>query len=152
MSDNFFDTSALGKHYHPEIGTAKVDQLLADPGSRHFISRLTMVEMQSVFAKKVRIGVLSLADFQLLCRRFRADVRRRTFQVVRVTSTHFGAAEQLIRRLAPAQNLRTLDALQLAVALNLQSQWLINQFICSDHSLCTIATAEGLAITNPEVP
>jgi hypothetical protein len=152
MPDNFFDSSALGKHYHQELGSARVDQLLADPGSRHFISRLTVVEIQSVFAKKVRTGLLRLADFQLLCRRFLTDVTRRRFQVARVTGAHFQAAEQLIRRLAPAQNLRTLDALQLAVALDLQRQRLINRFICADQSLCTIATAEGLSVVNPEVP
>jgi predicted nucleic acid-binding protein len=152
MPDNFFDTSALGKHYHPELGSARVNQLLADQGSRHFISRLTVVEIQSVFAKKVRTGLLSLAGFQLLCRRFLTDVARRRFQVVRVTGAHFQTAEQLIRRLAPAQNLRTLDALQLAVALDLQRQALINQFICADQSLCAIAAAEGLSVVNPEVP
>jgi hypothetical protein len=152
MPDNFFDTSALGKHYHQELGTPKVDQLLADPGSRHFISRLTVVEMQSVFAKKVRTGVLSLADFQLLGRRFRGDVRRRTFRVVRITAAHFESAERLIRRLAPSQNLRTLDALQLAVALDLKGQGLVGQFVCADQSLCTIATAEGLSVVNPEIP
>jgi predicted nucleic acid-binding protein len=122
MPDNFFDTSALGKHYHAEVGTVKVDQLLAAAVSRHFISRLTLVEIQSVFAKKVRTGALTLADFQLLCRRFLADVRRGKFQVVRVTSPHFLAAEQLLRRLGPSQNLRTLDAHQLAVALSLWRQ------------------------------
>ena len=152
MPDNFFDTSALGKHYHAEVGTAKVDQLLAAPGSRHFISRLTLVELQSVFAKKVRTGALVLADFQLLCRRFLADVRRRKFQVVRVTSPHFQAAEQLLRRLAPIQNLRTLDALQLAVALSLRRQGLVHQMVCADRGLCSIAAAEGLAVINPEVP
>jgi len=152
MPDNFFDTSALGKHYHQELGSARVDQLLAAQGTRHFLSRLTVVEIQSVFAKKVRTGRLSLADFQLLCRRFRTDVARRRFQVVRVTSGHFQAAEQLIRRLALAQNLRTLDTLQLAVALDLLGRSLVNQFVCADHSLCTLAAAEGLAVINPEVP
>src|SRR5690348_6057665 len=142
MADNFFDSSALGKHYHHEVGTAKVDRLLAEQGARHFVSRLTVVEIQSVFAKKARTGVLSLADFQLLCRRFRADARRRKFQVVRITSPYFLAAEQLIRRVAPAQNLRTLDALQLAVALGLRSQGLITQFVCADQRLCGIAAAE----------
>jgi predicted nucleic acid-binding protein len=152
MADNFFDTSALGKHYHPEVGTPKVDLLLADAASRHFISRLAVVEIQSVFAKKVRTGILNFRDFQLLCRRFLADVRRRRFQVVRVTAPHFQGAERLIRRLAPAHNLRTLDALQLAVALDLHTQGLVSQFVSADHSLCTLAAAEGLAVANPETP
>src|SRR5258707_1283104 len=99
MADSFFDTSALGKHYHQEVGTPKVDQLLAEQGARRFVSRLTVVEIQSVFAKTVRTGVLSLADFQLLCRRFRGDARRRKFQVVRLTSPYFQAAEQLLQEL-----------------------------------------------------
>lgn len=152
MTGNFFDTSALGKHYHPEIGTAKVDQLLEASGSRHFISRLTLVEIQSVLAKKVRTGALALSDFQVLCRRFLADVRRRKFQVVRLTNPHFHTAEKLLRRLAPTQNLRTLDALQLAVALNLKEQGLIGPMVCADRGLCTIATMEGLVSVNPEGP
>jgi predicted nucleic acid-binding protein len=152
MADNFFDTSALGKHYHAEVGTTKVDQLLADPAAQHFISRLTLLEIQSVFAKKVRTGVLTRADFQLLCRRFLADVRGRKFQVVRLSSAHFLSAEQLLRRLAPSQNLRTLDAIQLAVALSLRRQGVVHQLVCADRGLCSIAAAEGLVVVNPEVP
>jgi predicted nucleic acid-binding protein len=152
VADNFFDSSALGKHCHAEVGTVKVDQLLAAPASQHFISRLTVVEIQSVFAKKVRTGVLPLPDFQLLCRRFLADLRRKTFQVVRITVPHFQSAEKLIRRLAPAQNLRTLDALQLAVALDLHGKGLVSQFVCADRSLCSVAASEGIAVVNPELP
>jgi predicted nucleic acid-binding protein len=152
MAANFFDTSALGQHYHQEVGSSQVDQLLAAPGSRHFVSRLSVVEIYSVFGKKVRTGILSLADFQLLGRRFRSDARLRVFQVLRVTSPLFRAAEQLVRRLSPAQNLRTLDALQLAVALDLRSRGLVTQFVCADQRLCTIAAGEGRTVVNPELP
>jgi hypothetical protein len=27
----FLDTSALVKHYHPEVGTGEVDNIMADP-------------------------------------------------------------------------------------------------------------------------
>ena len=50
----FFDTSALVKHYHTELGSPKVDQILGDPTSDFSIARLTLVEVTSVFAKKVR--------------------------------------------------------------------------------------------------
>jgi predicted nucleic acid-binding protein len=152
MAGNFFDSSALGKHYHPEPGTTQVDQLLADPRAHHFITRLTVVEIHSVFAKKVRTGVVSAADFELLCRRFRGDVRRRKLQVVRLSSPYFQAAEQLVRRLGLAQNLRTLDALQLAAALDLQAKGLVDRFISSDQSLCVIAATQGLVVANPETP
>ena len=38
MADHFYDTSAAVKHYRAELGTAKVDALLADAASRHFLS------------------------------------------------------------------------------------------------------------------
>ncbi len=50
MAYHFLDSSALGKHYHAEIGTDRVDALLQEPGAQHFISRLTGVEVHSVFA------------------------------------------------------------------------------------------------------
>src|SRR6478736_3611105 len=54
MAVNVFDTSALGKHYHPEIGAARVDQLLGVVEDVQAISRFSVVELYSVFAKKVR--------------------------------------------------------------------------------------------------
>jgi hypothetical protein len=34
MSNHFLDTSGLVKHYHPELGTSKVDRLWAGPGAK----------------------------------------------------------------------------------------------------------------------
>ena len=83
MANTFLDTSALGKHYHPEVGSAKVDDLLRDPSSRHFVSRLSVVEIQSVFARKVRTGAITPDDFRLLRRRFLTDLTKRKFDLVR---------------------------------------------------------------------
>jgi hypothetical protein len=51
MADRFFDTSAIAKHYRAELGTARVDALLAEAASRHFISALSVVELHSVFPR-----------------------------------------------------------------------------------------------------
>jgi len=152
MPDYFFDTSALSKHYHAETGTAKVDALLATPGSSHTVSRLGVVELHSVLAKKVRTGLLSEPDFERLTRRFRQDVRAKRLYVIRLTVAHFEAAVDLIRRVGPGQNLRTLDALQLAVALDLNDPARPVAFVCADAALGVIAVAEGLTVINPEVP
>jgi hypothetical protein len=152
MPNNFFDTSALGKHYHPELGTAKVDAALGEAGARHFISRLGAVEMISVFAGKVRAGVITVVDFNTLRKRFLTDVTKGRFQVARMTGFHFQEAERLVRKHGPTQRLRTLDALQLAVALELRGHGLIDRFICADKPLLAVATAEGLAVMDPEVP
>ncbi|MBX9580692.1 MAG: type II toxin-antitoxin system VapC family toxin [Gemmataceae bacterium] len=148
MPDHFFDTSAITKHYHAETGTAVVDGLLALPG-RQIISRLAAVEVHSAFAKKVRVGQLARVDFDRQTRRFRADIRAGRWQVVRALVRHHEAAERLIRRVGVAQNLRTLDALQLAVALSLNEPARPVVFVCADQALCTIAAAEGLTVVNP---
>ena len=57
-----------------------------------------------------------------------------------------------VRRIGPSQSLRTLDALQLAVALDLNDPAWPVTFVCADVALGTIAAAEGLTVINPEVP
>lgn len=152
MPDYFFDTSALGKNYHNEVGTPKVEQLLKEPGARHFISRLTVIEIQSVFAGKVRAGVIGESDFRTLRRRFLTDVARHRLDVVRLTGFHYQQAEQLIRKHAMSYSLRTLDAIQLSVVLDLRARGLSNYFVCADRNLCKVAVSEGLTVINPEIP
>lgn len=152
MTDYFYDTSPVAKNYHPEPGSAKVAALLATPAARHIISRLAGVEFHSFPAKKCRAGLMSRGTFDVTVRRFRADVRAKRFRVVRLTEAHHRSAERLIRRIGPTQNLRTLDALQLAVALGLNGPGRPVTFVCADQALCAIAAAEGLTVVNPELP
>ena len=53
MPRYFFDTSALVKQYHAEIGTPAVRRLLTEPGAECVISRIATVEMLSGFAGNV---------------------------------------------------------------------------------------------------
>ncbi len=50
MAAYFLDSSALAKLYHPEIGTPEIDKIIQTPGAQIRISRLTVVEIPSVFA------------------------------------------------------------------------------------------------------
>jgi predicted nucleic acid-binding protein len=152
MPNYFFDTSALSKNYHNEVGTPRVEQLLREPSIRHFISRLSVIEIQSVFAGKVRTGVISESDFGTLRRRFLTDVARRRLDVVRLSAFHYQEAERLIRTHAMSSSLRTLDAIQLSVALDLRARGLSNYFVCADRNLCKVAIAEALTVINPEIP
>ena len=61
MPGYFWDTSALVKHYHPELGTAKVDALLQVPGLQQVLSRLGVTETFSVS--------LAVSLYQMLCGR-----------------------------------------------------------------------------------
>jgi predicted nucleic acid-binding protein len=152
MSGTYFDTSALVKHYHAEAGSPEVDRLWHDPTTALFISRLSVPELVSAFAGKVRTGEITPADFFALTRRFAADARNKNFTTIRLLARHFKEAERQIREHGLTVRLRTLDALQLAVALDLKTHGLVTDFVCSDRGLLSVAAAEGLVVFNPENP
>jgi predicted nucleic acid-binding protein len=152
MADRFFDTSAAVKHYRVEVGTGKVDKFLAEAGARHLLSALSVVELHSVLARLVRMGQITAADFHLARGRFLADIAAGLWQIVALLDTHFHRAQQLLAHHGLSHSLRTLDALQLAVALDLHGSAPLAAFVCADANLCLVAAAEGLTIANPEVP
>jgi hypothetical protein len=61
-------------------------------------------------------------------------------------------AIRLLMRQGVRRPLRTLDALQLAVALWLRSQGRLDGLVCADRRLEAAAQAEGLPVINPEQP
>jgi len=149
MAVYYHDTSALMKHYHTEIGTAVVDHLLVEPFSHHFLSRLAGVELESALAKHVRMNLITAAVFHSSRRKFRTDITNGQFKILRLLVRHLQKAEDLIRHYGLTQSLRTLDAIQLAVALDLHQHHGLDFFVCADTALCAIAIAEGLAVINP---
>ena len=72
------------------------------------------------------------------------------FKVFSVGDAQFSLAEMLIAKYAFDQRLRTLDALQMAVPLELRDQALMDHFVSADRVLRQIAVLEGLAVLNPE--
>jgi len=146
----FFDSSALAKFYHPEVGTPEVDRIFRTPGIQVRISRLTVVEIPSVFAIKVRTRFISREDARLLVRQFQEDIVAQKFLVTAIREPEFAVAERLLEQYAFDLRLRALDAIQIAVALGLKSQGLVDQFVAADKVLCEVATLEGFAVLNPE--
>jgi uncharacterized protein len=152
MPRYYFDTSALIKRYHAERGTPQVRSLMTEPGAECIISRLATVEMLSGFAGTVRTGVFSTNAFTALRSQFLADVKRRVIRPIRIVNVHYQLAGALISQHGMTRQLRTLDAIQLAVALRIHHAAPVDQFVCADQKLCDIAALEGLAVVNPEQP
>jgi predicted nucleic acid-binding protein len=148
MANDFIDTSALVKYYHLEDGTQAVTRLIEDHASRHYISLLSLVETVSAFAMKFRMGQIDARDFEALRRRFYHDIAQGHFRVMPVTAARYQDASRLIERHFQIR-LRTLDALQLAVALALSQRSMIAHVVCADQTLCNTAIEEGLAVRNP---
>lgn len=151
MARSFLDTSALVKHYHAEAGTSAVDQIIGMRAAELFIARVTLVETISVFAIKVRTGAFDPPEFARLRGLFATHVARRRYQIVRLLNVHYDRAQDLLTSHGHRRQIRTLDALQLAVALHLHRTAPLDYFVCADQRLCDIAILEGLTVLNPEL-
>ena len=107
--------------------------------------------MQSALAMKVRSGVLTQASAELQRNRLLQDVADGALEVFKVTDRHFRVSGQLIARHSYSIRLRALDAIQVAVALDLADQRLSEYFVAADKVLAEVATLENLQVINPEV-
>lgn len=152
MPRYFLDTSALAKLYRREAGSDFIDRIFSEPASQHVISRLTIVEMESVFALKARTGEIDQQAVLLARRRLEADLGRSLLLVAAMNDHHFRVARRLLIKHGTHEALRTLDALQLSIALGLRQAGLITVFVAADQKLCRVATIEGFEVADPEQP
>jgi hypothetical protein len=104
-----------------------------------------------VLAWKTRAGEISLPESALVLQRFRKDIRMRRFRVQALKVRHYETAEKLVEVYGPTQNLRTLDSLHLAGAMDLKEGKLIDTIVVADKVLARVATLEGLLVLDPEV-
>jgi len=63
MAVYFWDTSALAKYYHIELGSDYVESLLQSAEHRHFVSEVTLVEMLSITAARCDVATSMKATF-----------------------------------------------------------------------------------------
>jgi predicted nucleic acid-binding protein len=148
----YFDASALVKHYQPENGTALVDAILANPANRVVFGRIGITEAISALTRRVRVGELPASTLPALLKRLRQDAALKRFGIVRMLQAHFTSAEKIMATRGPIQQVRTLDALHLSVALAVHREGGIAGFVCSDERLKLVATGEGLNVIDPENP
>jgi hypothetical protein len=98
----------------------------------------------------VRTQSISRDDADVFLRQFRGDVATGRLEVFSIGEAEFATAELLVERYAFASRLRALDALQLAVALELRNQKLVDHFVAADTILCEVAGLEGFSVINPD--
>jgi len=109
--------------------------------------------MESVLAIKVRTGEIDQQDAETARRCLRADLSQRRLMVgPPIEARHYQTARMLLVRYGVAEGLRTLDALQLAIALDLRQFGLIAVIVAADQRLCRVASLAGCAALNPEKP
>lgn len=110
----YLDTSALVKRYLPERNSEAFDAYFAELGPVH-ISRLTLVELRSTFARKRRQARLNPKQEMAAMNEVRTDIQNGLLSVAPSTDADFIEAFRLMDELT-ALPLRTLDALHLATA------------------------------------
>ena len=152
MPRYFLDTSALAKLYRKELGSDLLDRIAAEEDSRRFISRFTILELESVLALEFRTGEIDEQSVTLVRRRLEADMGSRRLLVASVSDDHLRRARQLLIEHGHTEALRGPDALQLSVALGLKRAGLASVFVAADQKLCRVAMIEGFTTLNPEHP
>lgn len=150
MTNYYLDASALVKRYVDEMGSDWLRAIIASARPPLlFTSRMTIVEVISAFARRMREGSLTSKELATLRDAFRGDCLNE-YQIMPPTMTVVNLACTLLER----HPLRAYDAIHLATALGAQ-QFLTAQgypaltFLCADDRLNRVATAEGLTVDNP---
>ena len=129
-----------------------MDRIVVEPGSQRFISRFTILEMESVLALKFRTGEIDEHSLLAARRRLEADLGTRRLLVARMSDDHLRGARQLLIDHGRTEALRGPDALQLSIALGLKRAGLVTVFAAADQKLCRVAMIEGFTTLNPEQP
>jgi predicted nucleic acid-binding protein len=129
-----------------------MDRLLEQIGSRSWISHLSIVEFESVLAIKTRTKEIDPPALEIARRRFRADLAQQRLLVAAPVHEIFHSARRLLSQYGVTDGLRTLDALQLAVALDLQQSGHVGMLVTADRRLCRVSALAGCPAVNPDTP
>ncbi len=146
----YLDTSALIKRYLNETGSSWIRELTRTATGHLFItSRLTIVEVNSAFARRLREGTVTKDEYSDHLAFFDEDCNL-LYHLVELTPETLDLARDLIAR----HPLRTLDALQFSSAL-LANRIFVHlnlpalTFVTADDPLRQTAQREGLMTDNP---
>jgi predicted nucleic acid-binding protein len=150
MTTYYVDTSALVKRYVDETGSGWLRTALgAQPAPSIIIVHLAVVEMTSALMRRLREGALTPAEVTQLQSAFRSDCLDK-YEIALAVGNIIDQANRLLE----AYPLRAYDAVHLATAV-FANQRLVDHdlapliFLSSDDRLNDAASAEGLAVDNP---
>jgi predicted nucleic acid-binding protein len=145
----FLDTSALAKRYLDERGSSRIRRLLTGTSDVFYQTFIAPLEFTSALYRRFRAGQLTADEAAQLLRAYTAHSHEDYLLVPYSDSLMTGAARLLARH-----PLRTLDAVQLAAALEVRDRLPLDKlpicFVASDDRLLDVARQEHLQVINPE--
>jgi hypothetical protein len=152
MPTYYLDTSALGKRYVEEAGSACIRSVTASSAENALLTaRITMVEMYSALARRRREGSVPPEFCDKAAQAF-ADHSAAEYRFVELDIRLVTLARSLLNK----HPIRAYDAVQLASALAANQALVLRDlpplvFLSADERLLQAAAAEGLAVDNPNL-
>ncbi len=148
----FLDSSALGKHYVPEQGTAEMAHLFAKvPANRLTVITIGLLEVVSILVRRRNAGTISAGDFAAALSRLHIEM------IYSAAVTRVQATDALALRAVPLiepYSINGTDAMVLRSALDIaagmRAAGLDLVLVTSDRRLLRAAKAEGLTTFDPE--
>ena len=134
----YFDTSALVKRFVTEVGSDRVERLIAEAAAVA-TAKIAYPEIYSGLTRKWREKDLSRSDYELACRQFEMDWE--SYVRIDLDDAILQISRDLIRRYP----LRGFDAVHLASAAYLQKA--LGEpitFVAADKRLLEAAQKESL--------
>ena len=150
MNRSYWDTSAVLKLFVKEAGSEYLEKKLLDVSNRVVVCHLTIVEVHSVLYRQVRKSLLKLKNVLGAQGQLQHFIRHNQLSVFETRRKHFDSAIQLIQHYGEKRECQTLDAIQLAVAVDIQQRYGLSEFVCADHGLLSLAKTFGLPTIDPE--
>ncbi len=98
---DFFDTSALVKHYHDEPGSAVIDSAFDDPDAIRIITDIMVIEFHSAFTRRVRMGEITTEDYRRAKSELDSDIREDKLHVEALSEADKVEAAWLIEQYGP---------------------------------------------------
>ena len=114
-------------------------------------SDLALIELVSSLARRVRMREITAQDFQAAKAALAQDNQDPSvLRIETLGETDKAEAARLLERYRLTRELRTLDALHLAVMRRLGPEALAAVY-CADRRLIALLEAEGFTVINPEI-
>ncbi len=141
----YLDTTALVKHYHLELGSRAVDDLIHHPGHAVVLGEPTISDLYALLNRRVEAGEITRDDYFTTVVTFEAEIAQGRFQFLEVDAATLKNIRVLILR---HNRLGVQQGLHLALSMEMLALKPI--VVSTDPVLLLASEAEGLKAMNPE--
>ncbi len=141
----YFDSTALVKHYHLELGSQAVDDLIDHPTHRIILGEACIADLYAVLNRRMEAGEITRDDFFTTIVTFETEIAQGRFHFLEVDAATLKNIRILI---LSHKGLNSQQGIHLALAMEISA--LKPTVVSSDPALRQACEAEGLKCLNPE--